>query len=53
VPVPGAEAEALVTALLEEGLLLEDVPVVLPHLPLQPGTAAQVQAIVTAAGLGL
>lgn len=53
VPVPAAEAETLVTALLAEGLLLEEVPAVLPHLPLQPGTAAEVQAIVVAAGLGL
>jgi hypothetical protein len=53
VPVPGAEAEALVAALLAEGLLLEEVPAVLPHLPLEPGTAAEVQAIVAAAGLGL
>jgi hypothetical protein len=53
VPVPGAEAEALVTALLAEGLLLEELPAVLPHLPLQPDTAAEVEAIVAAAGLGL
>jgi hypothetical protein len=52
-PVPRAEAETLVTALLAEGLLLEEVPGVLPHLPVQPETAAEVQAIVAAAGLGL
>jgi hypothetical protein len=53
VPVPRAEAETLVTALLAEGLLLEEVPAVLPHLPVQPETAAEVRAIVAAAGLGL
>ena len=31
-PVPAAEAEELVAALIAEGLLLEDVPAVLPHL---------------------
>jgi hypothetical protein len=53
VPVPRAEAETLVTALLAEGLLLEEVPAVLPHLPVLPETAAEVRAIVAAAGLGL
>jgi hypothetical protein len=53
VPVPRAEAETLVTALLAEGLLLEEVPAVLAHLPVHPETAAEVRAIVAAAGLGL
>jgi hypothetical protein len=53
VPVPRAEAEPLVTALLAEGLLLEEVPAVLPHLPVRPETAAEVRAIVAAAGLDL
>jgi hypothetical protein len=53
VPVPRAEAGTLVTALLAEGLLLEEVPAVLPHLPVLPETAAEVRAIVAAAGLGL
>jgi hypothetical protein len=53
VPVPPAGAEALVSALLAEGLLLEEVPAVLPHLPVLPETAAEVRAIVAAAGLGL
>ncbi|GAB3347158.1 hypothetical protein [Modestobacter lapidis] len=53
VPVPRAEAEALVRALLAEGLLLEEVPAVLPHLPVQPETAAEVRAIVAAAEPGL
>jgi hypothetical protein len=53
VPVPRAEAETLVSALLAEGLLLEEVPAVLPHLPVLPETAAEVRAIVAAAGLGL
>ena len=52
-PVPPSHAEALVTALLAEGLLLEELPAVLPHLPVQPDTAAEVEAIVAAAGLGL
>ncbi len=52
-PVPPSGAEALVAALLAEGLLLEEVPAVLPHLPVQPDTAAEVEAIVAAAGLGL
>ena len=53
VPVPRAQAETLVAALLAEGLLLEEVPSVLPHLPVLPETAAEVRAIVAAAGLGL
>ncbi len=52
-PVPRAQAETLVAALLAEGLLLEEVPAVLPHLPVLPETAAEVRAIVAAAGLGL
>lgn len=52
-PVPRTRAEELVTALLAEGLLLEEVPAVLPHLPVHPETAAEVEAIVAAAGLGL
>lgn len=53
VPVPREDAETLVGALLAEGLLLEEVPAVLPHLPVPPDTAAEVTAIVAAAGLGL
>jgi hypothetical protein len=53
VPVPRAQAEDLVAALLAEGLLLEEVPAVLPHLPVLPETVAEVRAIVAAAGLGL
>jgi hypothetical protein len=52
VPVPPEEAERLLGALLAEGLLLEDVPAVLAHLPVQPATAREIDAIVAAAGLG-
>ncbi len=52
-PVPPTEAETLVAALLAEGLLLEELPGVLPHLPVEPQTAAEVRAIVAAAGLEL
>jgi hypothetical protein len=52
VPVPPAEAERLLAALLAEGLLLEEVPAVVPHLPLEPETVREVNAIVAASGLG-
>jgi hypothetical protein len=52
VPVPPAQAEQLVAALLAEGLLLEEVPAVLPHLPVESATLREVEAIVAAAGLG-
>lgn len=53
VPVPPAQAERLVDALLAEGLLPEEVPAVLPHLPVEPETVGEVNAIIAASGLGL
>src|SRR5690349_5720408 len=52
VPVPPDAAEALVEQLLAHGLEAEDVLAVLPHLPVEPETAATVTAIVRAAGIG-
>ncbi len=52
VPVPREDAETLVGALLAEGLLLEEVPAVLPHLPVESATLRKVEAIVAATGLG-
>jgi hypothetical protein len=52
VPVPPAQAEQLVAALLAAGLLLEEVPAVLPHLPVESATLREVNAIVAASGLG-
>jgi hypothetical protein len=52
VPVPPAQAEQLLAALLAEGLLLEEVPAVLPHLPVESATVREVNAIVAASGLG-
>lgn len=51
VPVPPAEAEQLLAALLAEGLLPEDLPTVLPHLPVEPATLREVTAIVAAGEL--
>jgi hypothetical protein len=52
VPVPPAQAEQLLAALLAEGLLLEEVPAVLPHLPVEAATLREVNAIVAASGPG-
>jgi hypothetical protein len=52
VPVPPAQAEQLLAALLAEGLLPEEVPAVLPHLPVESATVREVTAIVAAGGLG-
>jgi hypothetical protein len=52
VPVPPAQAEQLLAALLAEGLLLEEVPAVLPHLPVESATLREVNAIVAASGMG-
>ena len=38
--------------LLAHGLEAEEVPGLLPHLPLQPATAAEVVAILRASGIG-
>jgi hypothetical protein len=49
-PVPPAEADRLLDVLLAEGLLPEEVPALLPHLPVEPGTAAEVRATVATFG---
>jgi hypothetical protein len=51
-PVGPDDAERLVEQLLAHGLDPDEVLVVLPHLPVQPETAATVVAIVRAAGIG-
>jgi hypothetical protein len=51
-PVGPDAAERLVEQLLAHGLEPDEVLVVLPHLPVQPETAATVVAIVRAAGIG-
>ncbi|WP_235927866.1 hypothetical protein [Goekera deserti] len=50
VPVPPAQADRLLDALLAEGLLPEEVPAVLAHLPVQPATAAEIRATVAVLG---
>jgi hypothetical protein len=53
-PVPLDQADRLLDLLLAEGLLPEEVPALLPHLPVEPGTAAEVRAtIATLGGRGL
>jgi hypothetical protein len=52
-PVPLAEADRLLDVLLAEGLLPEEVPALLPHLPVEPVTAAEVRATIAAFGPGL
>ncbi|MGY1831309.1 hypothetical protein ACI8AA_12935 [Geodermatophilus sp. SYSU D01180] len=49
-PVPPADAGRLVAALAEQGLEPEEVTGVLPHLPLAPGTADAVAALLHADG---
>ena len=49
-PVPLAQADRLLDALLAEGVLPEEVPVLLPHLPVEPVTAAEVRATLAAMG---
>ena len=44
VPVPPAQAASLLTALERQGLEAQEVLEVLPHLPVQSGTAEQVAA---------
>jgi len=48
VPVPPTEAELLLAALADAGLEAEEVPVVLPHLPVEDGTVARITANLTA-----
>jgi len=52
-PVPLAAADRLLDVLLAEGLLPEEVPALLAHLPVEPGTAAEVRATIAALGPGL
>ncbi len=49
-PLRPDAAEQLVAELLAHGLEPDEVPAVLPHLPVQPATAAEVVAIIRAAG---
>lgn len=49
-PLGPDAAERLVEALLAYGVEPEEVPAVLPHLPLQPATVEEVVAILRAAG---
>ena len=52
VPVPPDAAESLVEQLIAHGLEADEVLAVMPHLPVQPETAASVTAIIGAAGIG-
>ncbi|MCW2637206.1 MAG: hypothetical protein JWQ99_3573 [Blastococcus sp.] len=48
-PVPAADAQRLLVELLDAGLEVEEIGGVLPHLPVQPATAAAVAALIAAA----
>lgn len=48
VPVPPAEADLLLAALAGTGLEPEEVPAVLPHLPVEEATIARIEATLTA-----
>ncbi|WP_138759713.1 hypothetical protein [Modestobacter altitudinis] len=52
-PVPPAQADRLLDLLLAEGLLPEEVPALLGHLPVEPLTAAEVRATIAALGPGV
>ena len=49
-PVPLPEADGLLDVLLAEGLLPEEVPALLAHLPVEPATAAEVRATIATFG---
>jgi hypothetical protein len=51
-PVPLAEADRLLDVLLAEGLLPEEVPALLAHLPVEPVTAAELRATIATFGPG-
>ena len=51
--MPPAQADRLLDLLLAEGLLPEEVPALLPHLPVEPLTAAEVRATIAASGPGV
>jgi hypothetical protein len=44
VPVPPTEADLLVAALADAGLEADELPAVLPHLPVEEATIARVAA---------
>jgi hypothetical protein len=46
--VPPSQAHRVLTALLAEGIEPEELPAVLPHLPLAPGTADAVLTLLDA-----
>ncbi|SDE97909.1 hypothetical protein SAMN05660662_0506 [Blastococcus aurantiacus] len=48
VPVPPTEADLLLAALADAGLEAEEVPVVLPHLPVEDGTIERITANLSA-----
>ncbi|SDE58129.1 hypothetical protein SAMN05660485_01170 [Blastococcus fimeti] len=52
VPVPPDEAELLLAALADSGLEPEELPVVLPHLPVQPATVDEALIILRATEIG-
>ena len=52
VPVPPDRARPLVRELLSAGLEPEEVTAVLPHLPLESGTADEIVVLLRAAGAG-
>ncbi len=52
VPVPPDEAELLLAALADSGLEPEELPAVLPHLPVQPATVDEALVILRAAEIG-
>jgi hypothetical protein len=52
-PVPLTQADRLLELLLAEGLLPEEVPALLAHLPVEPRTAAEVRATIAASGPGV
>ncbi len=47
-PVPPAQADRVLSALLAEGIEPEELPSLLPHLPLAPGTADAVLTLLDA-----
>jgi hypothetical protein len=47
-PVPPAQADRVLAALLAEGIEPDELPAVLPHLPLAPGTAEAVLTLLDA-----
>jgi hypothetical protein len=50
--VPPDEAELLLAALADSGLEPEELPAVLPHLPVQPATVDEALVILRAAEIG-